>query len=339
MSPFPRSESKEAGTDGRAGGQRHRRFAVLVAPLFFGVTLTLTGCSSAGHSARTSTTRSSTPTTSASSPPVTFTRRLPKPFGFAFDRNGDVLVADFLTGEVDKLDRNWRYVSTLATLPAENSRHCGSTGLAIGPGDDIYVANDCNADVEILDRTGKAIRAIPTGNNAPDVLGSFGGGTVFGNDYNHGQVLAFAANSTEPHVFHDFGGPDPWGIAVDRKGDVFVGLVKDDKVVELSPSGTVLASSPSLGSASDEVDNVTVDSIGRVYVTTGSDQGHLQVEQLSPQLAPLRLVARFGSGPGEVASAGAIEVGAGDDLYVFDLAGRVLQFGPNGNLMNTFPVP
>jgi DNA-binding beta-propeller fold protein YncE len=85
------------------------------------------------------------------------------------------------------------------------------------------------------------------------------------------------AGSTLPGQFHD-----PEGIAVDRSGSIYVSDTNNDRIQELAPDGSVLATLGIHGSGTGQFkgpSGITVDRFGNVYV---ADTGNHRVQKIVP---------------------------------------------------------
>jgi tripartite motif-containing protein 71 len=117
----------------------------------------------------------------------------------------------------------------------------------------------------------------------------------------------------------------PLALAVAPTGDLYVADAGEDRVVELSPAGALLASWGGAGGAPgrfDEPAGIAVDSAGHVFV---SDRGNGRVEEFT---AGGRLLAAWGltgSAPGELGRPAGIATDCRGDVLVADTENNRVQ--------------
>lgn len=126
---------------------------------------------------------------------------------------------------------------------------------------------------------------------------------------------------------------DPTAVAVDARGNVFVADTHNDRVQELSPSGTFVAQWGGRGRF-NVPQGVAVDRQGNVYVGD-TDDG--RVVRLSGH--SFRVAASKGKRYGAIDTAPAVAVDTRGDIYVVDYMefgnrpSRLLKFSPGGMLL------
>jgi sugar lactone lactonase YvrE len=138
----------------------------------------------------------------------------------------------------------------------------------------------------------------------------------------------------------------PFGIAVDRRGNVYVtnGLPDPtthaapgpyrDTIVKLSPSGRVLARWGSPGTAPGQFTFPAAIALGgddNIYV---SEIGNNRIQKLSPTGKVLAVYGKAGSGPGEFKGPGGLAVDPFGDIWVADAHNnRVQELSPSGKAL------
>src|SRR5204863_39625 len=95
--------------------------------------------------------------------------RLHAPFAIDFDRGGNMYIAEMAGGErVLKVDRRGMLTVAAGTGakgdsgdggPAAQAQFNGMHSLAVGPGDDLYIADTLNSRVRRIDRRTGAVSA------------------------------------------------------------------------------------------------------------------------------------------------------------------------------------
>ncbi len=112
----------------------------------------------------------------------------------------------------------------------------------------------------------------------------------------------------------------PFGVAVDRYGDVFVADTGDNAVQEIKPDGTIV----SIGAGFNGPSGVAVDAAGDVFVADTDDNA---VEEVTPGGA----IANIGSGFNDPYG---VAVDADGDVFVADTGSNVVEeVKPNGTIV------
>lgn len=188
------------------------------------------------------------------------------PEGVATDAAGNVYVADTNNHKIRKIS------------PAgEVSTFAGSTqGYADGPGASaqfdypVGLATDILGNVYIADRGNHKIRKITSGGVVSTLAGSSDG------DYNGTGTAARFSN--------------PYGVATDATGNVYVADAYNNKIRKITPSGEVstfagsssitgFADGPGVTAKFSQPSGVATDIIGNVYV---ADVGNHKIRKISP---------------------------------------------------------
>jgi sugar lactone lactonase YvrE len=189
------------------------------------------------------------------------------PSGVAVDRTGTVYVVTY-DNLIQKVTPTGGVVTLVAGCggqgycPPGSSQFNGPKGVAVDTAGNVYLA-DTGDDV---------IRKI-----APDgsVATLAGGLTQGGSDDGFGSAARFY---------------QPWGVAVDRAGNVYVADAGNDTIRKITPAGevTTLAGSPSQGGSQDGTGTrarfnspigVAADSAGNIYV---ADEYNYTIRKVTP---------------------------------------------------------
>jgi tripartite motif-containing protein 71 len=110
----------------------------------------------------------------------------------------------------------------------------------------------------------------------------------------------------------------PYGVALDASGDVWVADTYNNRVVELSPSDTVLQSFGTEGSGPGQLNNpdaIAVDGSGHVFV---ADTGNNRVEEYDTNGTFVATIGSAGTGNGQFDDPEGVAVDGNGDLYVAD---------------------
>ena len=175
------------------------------------------------------------------------------PYGLALDGAGNLYVADALSQKIRKVTPGGM-VSTLAGSGARG----GADGTAASASFDnpMGVAVDSSGTVYVLDRSNKVRKVTPAG-----VVTSIAGSGVDGDDDGTGTAASFS---------------NPWGLAADGAGNVYVADTGNNTIRKVTPAGvvTTIGGSGSVGHAAGTgtaasfagPNGVAVDGSGNLYV-------------------------------------------------------------------------
>jgi DNA-binding beta-propeller fold protein YncE len=223
------------------------------------------------------------------------------PSGIAIDPRGSVYVADRGNGRLVRLWGEGTYLSEIggpADVGGAQLSRAGSVAVAAGP-DDTYVADTAHNRVLLYGPSGA-------------LIAKWGAGE---------------GNGAAGHGSGEFN--QPAAVAVDGAGDAYVADTANNRIVKLSPGGSVLTEWGSRGSADGRFHSpggIAVDGAGRVYV---ADSENNRVEVFDPDG---RFLAKWGVQGGELGAfsqPSAIAVDCNGAVYVADTNNnRVERFEP-----------
>jgi sugar lactone lactonase YvrE len=122
---------------------------------------------------------------------------------------------------------------------------------------------------------------------------------------------------------------DPFGIAVDRSGNVLVADSRNARIEKFAPSGAFITSLGTKGAGYgqfSEPNGVAVDGDGNIYV---ADAGNHRVAKLAPDGSVVAQWSDLGFyGPRDIA------IGPDNSIYVLDQGhSRIVKMDPNGNVL------
>jgi len=270
---------------------------------------------------------------------------LSAPRGLAVDPSGRLLVSDTVDDRVEVFaPGSDAYVEQWTAAGGHAAGLNAPAGIGIDPRGAVYVADVGNARLVRLWGEGAYLGEI----GGPADLGGAqlaGAGSVavtpttdqtYVADTSHNRVLVYGPEgSLQAKWGADEGdgaagsGPgefdDPGAVTVDGAGDVYVADTGNDRVVELSSSGGVLAEWGSRGSADGRFRSPTgvgVDAAGDVFVLDGESD---RVQEFAPGGRFLAKWGVRGDGVGEFSQPSALAVGCEGDVYVADTNNNRVQ--------------
>ncbi len=253
--------------------------------------------------------------------------RFYNPYGVAVDNGGNVYVADTNNDTVRKISPSG-VVSTLAGKAGSQGSTDG-TGAAAQFNGPLGVAVDSGGNVYVSDSGNNTIRMITPGGFVTTLAGKAGSS---GSTDGTGSAARFN---------------DPFGVAVDGSGSVYVADTYNNTVRKISPSGVVSTLAGKAGSqgstdgpgsaAQFNIPNgIAVDSGGNVYV---ADTDNYTIRKISPSGVVSTLAGTaesFGSEDGTGSEAQfngpfGVAVDSGGNVYVADTFNYAIRMiSPSG---------
>jgi streptogramin lyase len=238
------------------------------------------------------------------------------PGGIAIDGSGNIYVADSGNNLIRKITPGGK-VSTIAGNGSKTPTN--GTGAAAGFNNPYGIVVDMAGNLYVADNGNNLIRKI-----TPDsVVTTFAGSGVIG------AVNGAAATAT----FNS-----PYGIAIDKAGNIYIGDSANNLIREITPAGLVstFAGSGVAGAANgagtaasfDNPQGLVMDAAGNLYV---ADAGNHLIREISPS----GLVTTF-AGSGTMGSAnGALTTASFYDpaALAFDSAGNMYVADDGNNLV------
>ncbi len=235
------------------------------------------------------------------------------PHGVAVDASGNVYVADRFNDKIRKVTPEGM-VSTLAGSiggfangTGENAQFDQPFGVAVDAGGNVYVSDTKN----------HKIRKITPSGVVSTLAGSIGG----------------FANGTGENAQFD----NPFGIAVDTEGNVYVADENNHKIRKITPNGSV---STLAGSTQGFVDGtgtnaqfflpsgVALDGVGNLYV---ADPGNHKIRKITPNGVVTTVAGStqgFANGPGTTAKFDqplGVTIDAEGNAYVADTGNQKIR--------------
>lgn len=204
----------------------------------------------------------------------TAAKRFDRPMAVAFGQ-GKLFVADGLRAVITTLDRDGKFLYSFSSRPETPGLSKGyPTGLALGPGNQLYVADLRNEDVWVFTAKGRFLWSLKRRGarfGRPGAL-AFAGGKLYVSDLRDQTIKEFTSSGKLSAVFGGAGSAGGrfayvTGIAVDRRGRILVADSYNRRIQVLSPRGAfmkTLAAPKGFGYALPRA--LTIDGAGRVYV-------------------------------------------------------------------------
>jgi streptogramin lyase len=258
------------------------------------------------------------------------TAQFHNPYGVAVDSTGNVYVADTGNDMIRKIDTtgNVTTLAGIAGVPGPGNGN-GTAATFNGP---TGVAVDSTGNVYVADAGNNMIRKIDTNQNVTTWAGSTTAGSANGN----GTAASF---------------DDPWGVAVDSAGNVYVADNANNMIrkIDTAQNVTTWAGSTTAGSANGNGTaasfhnpyGVAVDSTGNVYVADFYNDTIREIDtaQNVTTLAGTAAVKGSANGNGTAASffaPSSVAVDSADNVYVADAGNQLIRKIDNAGNVTTW---
>jgi sugar lactone lactonase YvrE len=227
--------------------------------------------------------------------------RLSGPAGLAFDGRGDLLIADHLNNVIRRIDASGRITTLSASVKAHLTKPIG----LLFRGKDLYVADPWHDRLVRIGPSG-AVRLVASGPH-PTYLSPGPRGSILMTDRDANRVYEVVLRRRErPAVldiagtgsagFSGDGGPAtkaklnvPYGVAMDRKGNIYIADRENNRVQKISRSGVVTTFAgtgaagfsgdrgPAATATLDKPVGLAFDSAGNLYI---ADQGNNRIRRV-----------------------------------------------------------
>ncbi len=273
---------------------------------------------------------------------------LTAPRGLATDPTGRLLVSDTIDNRIEAFAPGSDAYSGSWTVAGGHSASFGEpAGIGVDPRGSVYVADPGNGRIVHLWGDGTFLSELGgPGDLGGAQLSGAGSvavspaGTTYVADQNHNRVLVYSAAGSLIAKWgaHEGDGAagdgqgefdHPGAVALDGAGNVYVADTNNDRIVKLSPDGSVLGEWGSRGTGDGhfrEPRGLAVDAAGRVYVL---DRENNRVQVFDSGGRFLAKWGTRGTGLGQFSHPSAIAVDCNGDVYVADTNNnRVERFNP-----------
>jgi DNA-binding beta-propeller fold protein YncE len=219
------------------------------------------------------------------------------------------------------------------------------SGLAVGRGGNIFVADTGNDRILKLNPDGKPLAAWGSKGsaagkfNTPIGLALDRKGDIYVVDSHNDRIQVLSPRGKPLLHWGGFGtGPGkfslPYDLALDAKGNVYVTDSNNNRIQKFTARGKFLAEWGSPGGQPGQFEapfGIALDLKGHVFVT---DYGNARVQELSGAGRPLRVWGHIGTRPGQFSQPEAIGVDRSGSVYVADtFNNRVQKFSPKGKFL------
>jgi DNA-binding beta-propeller fold protein YncE len=263
---------------------------------------------------------------------------LSAPRGLAIDPSGRLLVSDTDGNRIEEFaPGSDSYLGQWTAAGGHAASFYYPQGIGIDPRGSVYVADEGNERLVHLWGDGTYLSEIggPAELGGAQLAGagsvavSAATGQTYVADTDHNRVLVYGPEGSLRAKWGAGegngaagGGPGefnhPGALVLDAAGDVYVADTANNRIVELSPAGSVLTEWGSKGTANGHFrspNGIAVDAAGNVYVLDGENN---RVEVFE---ADGRFLAKWGLrgiGPGELSQPTAVAVDCNGEVYVAD---------------------
>jgi len=170
------------------------------------------------------------------------------------------------------------------------------------------------------------------------VVDSSSGGLDKGDIYvaNGENVEIYASSGASLGTLTTAGGPEPYGVAVDPSGDVYVAFYAEEAVKQYAPATSPVTEADYTSSLSGvgEVSNIAVDSAGDVYATDfGYEVTKYPAEEFNTEGTPAAGTVIDNS---EAVTALAVDPSSGGDVYIDEGSDIAEYNNPGGSRVESF---
>lgn len=205
---------------------------------------------------------------------------LEKPEGIAVDPDGNVFVADYLTGFIKKYDSSYKWLLTFSEYGSGKGQNMKSEFMDIRDGR-LYMADSGNHRIDVFDLEGKflfdfgSLGSGPGQLNTPEAAKFNGEGKLYVSDLKNDRIQIFDKDGKFLSSLGRSGTAlgelrAPAGIAFDKDDNVYVTEIGNDRVQVFDKHGKALTAWGRKGSGPGEFGNlhgIIVDKrTGNVYV-------------------------------------------------------------------------
>jgi tripartite motif-containing protein 71 len=263
---------------------------------------------------------------------------LTAPRGVASDPSGRLLVSDTVGNRIEAFSpESGAFQGSWTEAGGHRAGFGEPAGIGVDPHGSVYVVDSGNARLVHLWGDGTFLSELggPADIGGAQLSGAgsaavtAANGTTYVADDNHNRVLVYSAGGALIGRWGAGGGDGspgsgrgqfnhPTGVAVNAGGYVYVADTNNNRIVMLTPGGSVLNEWGSRGTSGGRFHGprgIAVDGAGSVYVVDGENN---RVQVFDPNGRFLEKWGTRGIGLGQFSQPTAIAVGCSGDVYVAD---------------------
>jgi glucose/arabinose dehydrogenase/sugar lactone lactonase YvrE len=237
--------------------------------------------------------------------------RFNAPEGIAVDQQGNVYVVDTGNDRIQKFSANGSFIGELGRHGVRNGTFKNPEGIALDQQGNIYV--------------------VDTGNNRIQKFSGNFSGNFSANSPNGTYLAQWGKHGVEPDS--RFNAPE--GIAVDRRGNIYVVDTGNNRIQKFSANGTFLGKFGSFGTndtSFDAPEGIAVDQQGNVYVV---DTGNNRIQKFSANGTFLGKFGSFGPDENQFKYPSAAAVDSQGNIFIADTSNNrvsVIRTLPEGQV-------
>jgi len=274
---------------------------------------------------------------------------LTAPRGLAADPTGRLLVADTVDARIELLAAgSYAYAGQWTAAGGFTAGFKTPAGIAVDPRGSVYIADPGNERLVRLWGDGTFLSELggPADLGGAQLSGAAslavapGTAVRYVADAGHNRVLVYSSEDVLLAKWGAGGGDGaagrgpgefshPSAVTVDGAGEVYVADTYNDRIVKLSPAGSVIGEWGSPGTGAGRLNSpngLAVDAAGRVYVL---DSGNNRVEVFDASGDFISSWGSRGVGLGEFSQPSAVAIDCNGDIYVADTNNnRLERFDP-----------
>jgi aldose sugar dehydrogenase len=237
--------------------------------------------------------------------------RFNAPEGIAVDQQGNVYVVDTDNDRIQKFSANGTFIGELGRHGVRNGTFKNPEGIALDQQGNVYV--------------------VDTGNNRIQKFSANFSGNFSANSPNGTYLAQWGKHGVEPDS--RFNAPE--GIAVDRRGNVYVVDTGNNRIQKFSANGTFLGKFGSFGTndtSFDAPEGIALDQQGNVYVV---DTGNNRIQKFSANGTFLGKFGSFGPDENQFKYPSAAAVDSQGNIFIADTSNNrvsVIRTLPEGQV-------
>ena len=277
------------------------------------------------------------------------------PKDFAFDSSGNIWVVDSNNNRVEELNGSGQYVSAFGTSGTGNGQFTTPRGIVIDSSGNIYVSDYGDNRIQVFNSSGTYITQFGSSGSGNGQFSSPYGlmlnfsGDLYVTDSGNNRIQEFSPYTvTSAAYLSKFGSSgtgngqfaDPYGIAFDSSGNIWVVDQNNNRVEEFAPNGAYITQFGSSGSGNGQFNSpkgIAFDAQGNIYV---ADATNNRVEKFSSTTAYISQFGTSGAQNGKFNAPKGIAIDAKGNIYVSDYGNnRVEKFSSSTAYLSQFGSP